>query len=282
MCQCLPTGDFLGTIMRRRNCAGLSLTETRHPAGARLPPHCHERAYFCLIRRGTYREDFDGGRRYCGPHMLAFHPPREVHAESIDATDVCSFNIEFTAAWARGFANGPLPLERPFDCDAGPAVGLAVRLLDEFEHFDASSPLIVEGLMLELLGVCDRQVRDQQAGGQRLPPRWLRRIGDLLRERCADSWSLCELAATAGVHAGYLATAFRQHFGCTIGEYVRRQRIALACRSLAESDTPLADVALQAGFADQSHFTRTFKRQLGVTPAVYRKQESGPTKRSKS
>ena len=85
MCQCLPTGDFLGTIMRRRNCAGLSLTETRHPAGARLPPHCHERAYFCLIRRGTYREDFDGGRRYCGPHMLAFHPPREVHAVPTNA-----------------------------------------------------------------------------------------------------------------------------------------------------------------------------------------------------
>ena len=66
------------------------------------------------------------------------------------------------------------------------------------------------------------------------------------------------------------------------GEYVRRQRIALACRSLAESDMPLADVAIEAGFADQSHFTRTFKRQLGVTPAAYRRQADSKARRSKS
>ena len=117
--------------------------------------------------------------------MLAFHPPMEVHAEHIDAAEVCSFNIEFTAAWACGVANRSLPFERPFDCDAGPAVGLAVRLLDEFAHFDASSPLIVEGLTLELLGVCDRQVRDQQDSGRRLPPRWLRSMGELFGNAAA-------------------------------------------------------------------------------------------------
>jgi AraC family transcriptional regulator len=277
MCQCLSPGDFLGKVVRRQACTGISLTETRHPPGAHLPRHCHERAYFCLIRRGTYREEYVGRQRFCGPHMLAFHPPMEVHAEHIDAEEVCSFNIEITALWARGFPGGSLPLSRPFDCNAGPAVGLAVRILDEFEHYDASSPLIVEGLMLELLGVSDRQMR-----GEAGLPRWLRGVSDLLRERCADSWTLTDVASEAGVHPGYLASAFRRHFGCTIGEFIRRQRIALACRALADGDTPLADVALLAGFADQSHFTRTFKRQLGLTPAAYRKTASPSADRSKS
>jgi AraC family transcriptional regulator len=181
------------------------------------------------------------------------------------------------ASWARGFPGGSLPLDQPFECNAGPAVGLAVRILDEFEHFDASSSLIVEGMMLELLGVCDRQAR-----GNAAPPRWLRSVSDLLREHCTDPWSLADVAAEAGVHPGYLACVFRRHFGCTIGEFIRRQRISLACRALAEGDTPLADVALLAGFADQSHFTRTFKRQLGLTPAAYRKTTARRADRSKS
>jgi AraC family transcriptional regulator len=209
--------------------------------------------------------------------MLAFHPPMEVHAEHVDAEEVCSFNIEITSLWVRGSAGRALPLSEPFDCHAGPAVGLAVRILDEFNCFDASSPLIIEGLTLELLGVCDRQVRCETA-----PPRWLRRVSELLRERCTDSWNLAAVAAEAGVHPGYLATSFRRHFGCTIGDFVRRQRIALACRALAEDDTPLADVALRAGFADQSHFTRAFKRELGLTPAAYRKATSRSADRSKS
>jgi AraC family transcriptional regulator len=276
MCRCLPEGDFLGRVIRRRAFAGISLTETRHPAGARLPRHCHERAYFCLIRRGTYREEFGNRERICRPHMLAFHPPMEVHAEHIDGEDVCSFNIELTPEWSRS-SDGRLPLSDPFDCHAGPMLGLAVRILDEFENFDASSPLIVEGLLLELFGVCDRQMRSDSA-----PPRWLRSVSEMLRERCADPWNLSAVAAQAGVHPGYLTSVFRRHFGCAIGEFVRRQRIALACRILADGDTPLADVAVMSGFADQSHFTRTFKRQLGLTPATYRKATSHSAKRSKS
>jgi AraC family transcriptional regulator len=264
--QCLSSGDFLGKVVRRQACAGLSLSETCHPAGARLPRHCHEHAYFCLIRRGTYREDYGNQQRFCVPRMLAFHPLAEIHAEHIDGEDVWSFNVEIAPSWALGYADSALPIDGPFDCSAGPAVSAALRLFDEFEQFDASSPLIVEGLTLELLGICDRQTR-----GEKSLPRWLRRVSDLLRQRGTAPWTLAEVAAEAGVHPGYLASAFRRHFGCTIGEFVRRERIARTCRDLAETEMPLADVAALAGFADQSHFTRVFKRQVGFTPAAYRK-----------
>jgi AraC family transcriptional regulator len=277
MYPCLSAGDFLGKVVRRHACSGIVLTETRHSPGARLPRHCHEHAYFCLIRRGTYREEYGGRQRLCSPRMVAFHPPGEIHAEHIDAEEVWSFNIEISPSWTGRFPGATLPLDQPFESSVASILCLASRVFDEFKHFDASSPLIVEGLTLELLGTCDRQAR-----GETVVPRWLRHVSDRIREHCTESWDLGKIAAEAGVHPGYLATAFRRHFGCTVGEFVRRERIALACRDLARADVSLADIATLAGFADQSHFTRTFRRQIGMTPAAYRKMRHRDSKRSKS
>jgi AraC family transcriptional regulator len=273
--RCLSSGSFLGKVVRRHACAGLSLSETCHPAGASLPRHYHKHAYFCLVRRGTYREEYGKQRRICSPRMVAFHPPEEIHAQHVDREEVWSFNVEITLAWTRRFVDYELPLNRPFDCTAGPAVGLALRLLDEFENFDASSPLVVDGLTLELLGVCDRQSREESA-----IPRWLRRVSEILNERCTAPWNLADLAAEAGVHPVYLAGTFRRHFGCTVGQYVRGQRIQLACRQLTNTRQTLTEIAARSGFSDQSHFNRVFKRHVGLTPATYRRLSG--QKRSKS
>jgi AraC family transcriptional regulator len=263
----LPGGRFYGELIRHRAVAGLHLSETRYAAFARLPAHCHEHAYFCLIRQGTYREEYGGRERLCGPLTLAFHPREETHTEHFGSSEVRSFNIEIAPTWLR-HTESALPLDQPLDCQGGPAVSLALRLLHEFDSPDSASPLIIEGLTLELLGQCARALCAARENGA---PRWLRRVRDLLSERCSDPPTLSELGAEAGVHPGYLASAFRRHYGSTVGDYVRQQRVAVACRQLTEGDTPLADIALLAGFADQSHFTRTFKRLLGVTPAAYRR-----------
>jgi AraC family transcriptional regulator len=91
-----------------------------------------------------------------------------------------------------------------------------------------------------------------------------------MHEDAARPLSLAELAELAGVHPVHLAASFRRCYGTTVAAYLRQLRIELACRELARSDAPLADVALAAGFADQSHFGRTMKRILGVTPAAFR------------
>src|SRR6516165_6916353 len=138
----LKRGQFYGEVIRSRAFAGLSLTETRYPPGTSLPRHCHEHAYFCLVRQGTYREEYGSGQRSCGPFTLAFHPPEEVHAEHFDNAEVRSFNVEIMPSWLRGVAGTAL-LGRPFDSRGGPPVSLAMRLFDEFEYPDASSLLLV-------------------------------------------------------------------------------------------------------------------------------------------
>ena len=72
------------------------------------------------------------------------------------------------------------------------------------------------------------------------------------------------------MHPVHLAREFRRFQRCTIGEYIRQLRIERACRQLHASDEPLATIASAVGFSDQSHFSRTFKRLIGMTPAGYR------------
>jgi AraC family transcriptional regulator len=68
-----------------------------------------------------------------------------------------------------------------------------------------------------------------------------------------------------------LSREFRRYYSCTVGEYVRHLRIEYACRLLSASNASLAEIALAAGFFDQSHFARNFKWQTGMTPHEYRR-----------
>jgi AraC family transcriptional regulator len=82
------------------------------------------------------------------------------------------------------------------------------------------------------------------------------------------------VAAELGVAPVRLARAFRRAYGESPGEYDRRQRIHKACERLAAGDTALATIAAELGFADQSHFTRVFRRQVGITPGVWRRENT--------
>jgi AraC family transcriptional regulator len=68
----------------------------------------------------------------------------------------------------------------------------------------------------------------------------------------------------------YLASTFRDKYGHSILDYLRQLRVEYASRQLSDSNDSLAAIAQAAGFSDQSHFSRIFKRVTGVTPAVYR------------
>jgi AraC-like DNA-binding protein len=83
------------------------------------------------------------------------------------------------------------------------------------------------------------------------------------------SVSLAELAALSGVSRFQLLRGFAREMGITPHAYLVQRRVRLARQLLANGQTP-AQAAVQAGFADQSHMTRAFVRQLGITPGRYR------------
>ena len=142
---------------------------------------------------------------------------------------------------------------------------LGRRLAMELCARDVSWGLAAEGLVLQLLATTERDA----ATAQRTP--WLRSARDLLHERVPDvPGSVTELAAAVGVHPAHLARCFRREYGQTVGEYTRMLRLEWAAEQLALDDASLVEIALRAGFADQSHFTRAFRQHSGVTPGRYR------------
>lgn len=261
----LASGCFLGTVVSRRAYRGIVLTETRHHQRDWLPVHAHQNAYFCLVRRGQFMERYGQRERHCKPAMLTFHPPEELHSEKIESPVSCSFNIEIEPGFPEHAGSFSPVLLNSQECLDKSMSHLAMRLQQEFSLNDAVSPLAVEGLTLELLAAL---LRSQQSGNA--VPSWLKRVRDLLQDRFQEPLSLQELSVEAGVHPVYLVQCFRRHFHCTPGHYQRQLRVDWARNQLSTSRLSLSEIALLAGFADQSHLTRWFKQFIGITPARYR------------
>lgn len=104
----------------------------------------------------------------------------------------------------------------------------------------------------------------------KLSQRRLARVFDYVRANVGSDLSLNELAKVAGLSPSHFKTLFKQSVGVPVHQYVIRRRVEYATELLQRNDPPLADVALQAGFANQSHLARWMKRLTGVTPAMLR------------
>jgi AraC family transcriptional regulator len=104
-----------------------------------------------------------------------------------------------------------------------------------------------------------------------LSRRRLARVLDYVRTNISSDLSLSELAKTAGLSPSHFKTLFKRTVGMPVHQYVIRQRVEFATELLQRSDTPLADIALQAGFSNQSHMARWMKRLTGGTPTTTRR-----------
>jgi AraC family transcriptional regulator len=140
-------------------------------------------------------------------------------------------------------------------------------LARELDRWEESSPLLAEGACLELIA----RIARTSATPSGRAPEWLAKAQEFLRDTCADHIRIVDAAHAVGVHPVYFARGFRKFFGRTPSEYLNRCRAEKGAALLWETALPLADVALQAGFADQSHFSKVFKRTFGLPPGSYRR-----------
>jgi AraC family transcriptional regulator len=100
----------------------------------------------------------------------------------------------------------------------------------------------------------------------------IRRLIEFIEEHLADDVSLEAIAAEGGISPIYLARAFKAAVGQSPHQYVLGRRIERAKKLLRDSDLPIVEVALAAGFSSQSHLSNWFVRSVGVSPAAYRRQ----------
>lgn len=205
---------------------------------------------------------------------LIYHPADEEHAVAFES-DVRILSVEFSV---NGRASDAIDnIDRGSSYRSKLVTWLGIRLRHEMTRSDGASALAINGLISEMLaeGSRGRALVAEKGNAQ-----WLVRATDFVHDNYKTTLSLEEIAGIAGVHSAHLSRVFRQKMGCTVGEYLRRLRFEFACQQILSSQKPLCDVAFDAGFADQSHFNRIFKMQMGMTPYKYRQMHCQSPKKS--
>jgi AraC family transcriptional regulator len=249
---------YFGVPLLAWRSEALFLTERTYMPRQVIADHEHSRPYVCIVIDGSYRERSDLGDRDCRRATVLLHPAGSRHSDRFHDRTSRLLMLELCG-------DSLPPIDAPRVFDAGPVCSIGARIHHEARRLDEFSAMALEGLLLELFAESERQraARDRS-------PQWLAASRQRLDAALPERFTVRELAAEAGVHPAHFARVFRAHFGCTVADYVRQQRVHRAKEQIA-AGTPIAEAALACGFADQSHLTRSFKRVLGLTPVELRR-----------
>ena len=246
---------------------GWAVSAITFPAGLVLPRHEHPHATVAVIVRGGFAGEYQAGSHECDEATAVCEPEGAAHANKFGSRPTRVVTISATAASARELPRAVRSVfARPSMRRSAATRALAGRLDFELRHHDAMTALAVEGLALETLAglardlVTDRVARDHVAAAL-----------SVLHDRFAEPLTMTDIAAEVGVHPVHLTRLFRQSMHTTPGAYQRRLRVEWVARQLRTTDIPIAVLAGQAGFTDQSHLGRVFRAITGVTPAAYRR-----------
>lgn len=264
----LGYGQFFGDCEVSREVPGFSLSLRTPDRNVIIERHTHEEAHFIVLLDGHYVSSARDAGHIVGGPALIYNPPGTTHRDRFERPEGRFFAVSVARDRHASVASEMPMLPAAVRLARREAVALGQRLVAEQLAWSPGSKLVAEGLCVELLAEVARRAASLPAS----PPRWLRRIRELLHDRCDEDLSIAALAAEADVHAIYLARCFRRFFGCAPGDYLRLCRVERARSLLADSRCTLAEVAQRAGFVDQSHLGKAFKRSFGMTPGAYRRR----------
>jgi AraC family transcriptional regulator len=258
--------------LRSLKVASFSVCEEVWHAPVAVSPQPHAWAGLCLNIAGGYRVDWARTRLDCGPASLLFHAPGEVYGARISDAGSHCLTLAIDPAALLGATDRMPDFERLNAARRAPPHWLAFHLRRELELRDDLSATSVAGIVIELLAeLGDRPGLE----ARRTPPPWLKRVQEQIDDEFREQHTLRSLAEAAGVHHVHLAREFHRRFGCTVGHFIRQRRAEFACHRLTASKDSLSVIAFDAGFADQSHFTNTFRKLVGMSPGLFRARFAG-------
>lgn len=246
--------------------AGAIASLTVLGAERRVPAHIHANPYLSLHVLGGYRESDEGGEALIAGPAAMFYPAGSAHEMAIGPQGLVTVIIEFDSDRLRQTVGAAAESGGSRRWIGGGVGRRASRLARAWLSGgpDDQRFAMTEAFLRSAVGA----EPDRQA------PPWLEEVEALTRAEGAG-WRADSLARRCGVSRSWLARAYRDWRGEGLGEALRRRRVTAAAILLDSSDMPLAEVAAEAGFCDQSHMNRVFRRLVGRTPAAVRAAQLG-------
>jgi AraC family transcriptional regulator len=244
-----------------RSFSGASVKRVIDRSHARVPEHAHDWPLLSLFVIGSYSNETEIGERFiCGPSAV-FYRAGAAHRNTVAAVGFEQIEIEFDPTWLGCWLLPSVPVMQW----VGGGAGREARQLARACEGELSETLLRAALQRFLQGA------NQQPG--REPAAW---IGVITRRLGEDSaLKISDLAGEVRRHPSWVGSAYRHATGEGLQETAARFRVERATRLLRETAQPYASIALEAGFCDQSHMIRSFRRVLGRSPATVRGEQSG-------
>ena len=256
-----------GRQVRELQAGPFDLSEAAYDPSSRTEEHAHATTSLVFCLDGELRQRHGTRVGQLARDDLLVLPAGVPHADTVSRHGCQCLFITLRDFPAERIGSDRGILEVASFTRDGRLARLGRSLHHELATDDASSALAAEGLALQLLSRLAREAPPTPLG----TPPTLREVRDRLHATPAEAFSLTELGAAACVHPTHVVRAFTAAFGMPPGRYMRKLRLDLAAVALATSDLPLSRIAADAGFYDQSHFTRLFRDETGVTPGDYRR-----------
>ena len=229
--------------------------------------HSHRSIVVGVVLRGQRRLLLPDGELCITPGNGFLLPAGLPHRCAIDEAHSYRVVVIEPCLW-QSFA--PAPQQAQLLRAGSPAL-LAARQLIASMRRDRQA-LAIESRLVALqqtLVAGEDRVDEAQPAPERLV-----RVRDWIDAHGSEAVRLTTLAQIAECSPGLINRLFRQQFGLPPYEYLVQLRLGQAARRLRESAQPLADIAYETGFADQSHLQRFFRRAYGTTPQAYRQASS--------
>jgi AraC family transcriptional regulator len=228
--------------------------------GANEVPHFHENAHLNFILNGGVidKRQKSETERLSGDLMF-FHAgePHQTIYKNLPEINI-SFEINDALFTDKSF--GKINLIESLSQTPNTKF-IAIRIYKELVIKDEFSDSSIEMLLLDML--------NGESETKNFRPRWLDKVIELLNDSWNEPLSLKDLAVAANVYPTTISKHFPKYVSCTLGEYRRRLKIEKSLSFIKNSNQSLTEIAYQCGFADHSHFTRTFKQLTDFLPNQY-------------
>lgn len=245
---------------RRAVTRDVAITEFVMAPNFLVPSHDHEPPHVLVMLSGSLIEKCGAADVHCAPRSIRYSPGGDAHSGiHIGADGAHCLVIE-----AHAFPELRL-INRVYLPEADVRSNIAA-IEHCLMHAPSASPSRIEELSLQLFSLVRERARPTHSRHHQ----WVSRIGPFLDELTGSAAPLVDAAAHVARNASIVARLFRASHGVSVQRYVRRRQLDRAWQQLVSTDLPLSEVAAECGFTDQSHMTRAFARDAGVSPAQLR------------
>lgn len=223
--------------------------------------HYHENPHLCFLLQGSDVEIRNNLSYQRNTGDIYFYNAGEKHASVSRQGISKNINIEFGEKFLQKYRLSESQIAKAVQNNQDSRF-YVLKIQQEILIGDDCSQPTIKSLLLNLV--------DSSKSLNENAPNWIKNLDELLNDRWNEPLTLEEIATAIGKYPTSVSKFFPKYFYCTLGEYLRKIRINKSIHFIKNTNLSLTEIAFYCGFADQSHFTRNFKKFTGFLPKEFR------------